>query len=74
MVLIKGEVRRWKADDITKEMFDRIIYKINTLDQDVHRLLLEGNEKGALMPNAEMQSLKEILSITEDMLTDAEGE
>ena len=74
MALIKGEVRRWKDDDVTREMFKRINVKIETLDQDVHKLLIEGEAEKALMPNAEMQSLKEVLEITDDLLEDAEGE
>ena len=74
MALIKGEVRRWLADEVTQEMFDRIDYKIKTLDDDVHSRLLSGNGDGAIMPNAEMQSLKEVLIISQDLLEDAEGE
>ena len=76
MALIKGEVRRWLADEVTQEMFDRIGYKIKTLDEDVHNRLLAGGDiaVSAIMPNAEMQSLKEVLIISQDLLEEAEGE
>ena len=74
MVLTKAEVRRWRKDDVTVYMFDRIVNKIDDLDQDVHRYLLEGNRDWAVIPNAEMQSLKEVLEIVDDILEDAEGE
>ena len=74
MALIKGEVRRWLADEVTQEMFDRINNKIVALDHDVHGLLLKGDKDAAVMPNAEMQSLREVLIIAEDLLEDAEGE
>ena len=73
MALIKGEVRRWLADEVTNEMFDRIKYKIEGLAYDVHSQLSLGTGD-AIRPNAEMQSLKEVLIITEDLLEDAEGE
>ena len=74
MALTKGHIRQWRKSSVTLEVFERIYGKIETLDSDVHRLLLDGNGDRALMPNAEMQSLKEVLEIVEDMLEEAEGE
>ena len=74
MALIKGEVRRWLADEVTVELIDRVQAIIDTLDKDVHSVLLDGKEHFALAPNARMQQCKEILIVMYDLLEDAEGE
>jgi len=74
MVLIKGEVRRWLADDVTADFFDRIKDEIMSMDASVHETLLKGNMDGAAVMNARLQQLKEVTMLTEIMLEEAKGE
>ena len=74
MVLIKGEVRRWLADDVTADFFDRIKDEITSMDASVHETLLKGNMEMAAVMNARLQQLKEVTMLTEIMLEEARGE
>ena len=74
MVLIKGEVRRWLADDVTADFFDRIKDEIASMDASVHETLLKGNMEMAAVMNARLQQLKEVTMLTEIMLEEAKGE
>ena len=74
MVLIKGEVRRWLADDVTADFFDRIKDEITSMDASVHDKLLSGHNDYAAVMNARLQQLKEVTMLTEIMLEEARGE
>ena len=76
-VLSTEEVYRWRDDDVTQDVFARIVKNINGMDQEIHNLLLQGGEdqlmKAAFL-NARMQQLKEVLTIHKDMIEDLKGE
>jgi len=76
-VISVEEVHRWRDDDVTLEVFSRMIGKIRELDQEVHQHLLLGGEdelmKAAFL-NARLQQLKEVLNIHEDILEELRGE
>ena len=74
MELIKGEVRRWLADDVSVNFFGRIKDEITSMDETVHELLLKGDKDGAAVMNARLQQLKEVTMLTEIMLEEAKGE
>ena len=71
------EVYRWKDDDVTLEIFGRIVDKIKELDQEVHQFLLLGGDEElmkAAFLNARLQQLKEVLTIHDDLLEELRGE
>jgi hypothetical protein len=72
----KGEVRRWKADDVTIDFFCRIEDEIGNMDETVHSLLLGTHTQAeeAVQLNSRLQQLKEVLMIPKQMIEEAKGE
>ncbi len=72
----KGEARRWLADEVTKDLFDRVASEIRSMDKEVHSLLQGEKEQifQASILNARLQQLKEVLMIPDQMIDEARGE
>jgi hypothetical protein len=70
----KGEVRRWRADDVTLDLFNRIKNEIVSMDATVHSLLLNGQPEEAGRLNARLQQLKEVEMLPTQMIEEAKGE